>query len=131
MVAFVYNKGHFRRRMKPPPDPEPPPKRRGPGRPPKDQAGAPYAAQLRGVEIPPVVQELKAWRLRNGLTQPEAAEVLQGLFFHTTFATVRHWEAGVRAPNAYTAETLSRLLKAHPTVSAPGKGPRGRKGKKA
>jgi DNA-binding transcriptional regulator YiaG len=115
--------------MKPPPDADKPPKRRGPGRPPKDQAGAPYAAQLRGVEIHPVAQELKAWRLRNGLTQPQAAEVLQGLFFHTTFGTVRHWEAGVHAPNDVTAEVLSRLLKAHPTVSAPRSGPRGRRGK--
>jgi DNA-binding transcriptional regulator YiaG len=130
MVAFAGNKGHFRRRMKPPPDADKPTKRRGPGRPPKDQAGAPYAAQLRGVEIHPVVQDLKAWRLRNGLTQPQAAEVLQGLFFPTTFGTVRHWEAGVHAPNDVTAEVLSRLLKAHPTVSAPRSGPRGRKGKK-
>jgi DNA-binding transcriptional regulator YiaG len=131
MVAFICDKGHFRRRMKPPPDPEKPTKRRGPGRPPKDQSGSPYAAQLRGVKIHPAAQELKAWRLRNGLTQPEAAEMLRGLFFPTTFATVRHWEAGAAAPKEATAEVLSRLLKAHPTVSAPRHGPRGRKGKKA
>jgi DNA-binding transcriptional regulator YiaG len=116
--------------MKPPPDADKPPKRRGPGRPPKDQSGAPYAAELRGAKIHPVVQELKAWRLRNGLSQPQAAEALRGFFFNVTFGALRHWEAGSRSPNATTAEVLSRLLKTHPTVSRPAAERRSRPGRK-
>jgi DNA-binding transcriptional regulator YiaG len=116
--------------MKPSPDPDTPPKRRGPGRPPKDQSGAPYAAELRGAKIHPVVQDLKAWRLRNGLSQPQAAEALRGFFFNVTFGALRHWEAGSRSPNATTAEVLSRLLKTHPTVARPAAERRSRPGRK-
>jgi len=66
-----------------------------------------------------VVQELKARRLRNGLSQPQAAEALRGFFFNVTFGALRHWEAGSRWPSATTADVLSRLLKTHPTVVRP------------
>ena len=44
---------------------------RGPGRPKK---AGPYAAELRGATIHPVVKEFTEWRLKNGLSQQKAVE---------------------------------------------------------
>jgi DNA-binding transcriptional regulator YiaG len=81
--------------------------------------GEPYAAELRGATIHPAVQKLKAWRVRNGLSQANAVTVLQAHYFHLSPAALRAWEEGRRAPAPHTAQVLERFLDDHPTVEAP------------
>jgi DNA-binding transcriptional regulator YiaG len=81
--------------------------------------GEPYAAERRGAAIHPAVQKLKAWRVRNGLSQANAVAVLQAHYFHLSPAALRAWEEGRRAPAAHTAQILERFLEDHPTVKAP------------
>jgi DNA-binding transcriptional regulator YiaG len=119
MIAFPGKKSHFRARMKPSPDAGKSRKRPGPGRPTLDQVGKRYAAELRGAEIHPVALKLKAWRVRNGLSQPQAAAVLRRLYFYVTHATLRSWEEGRRPLRDDKAAVLEQLLKDHPTVSEP------------
>jgi len=119
MVAFVCDKGHFRRRMKPPPDGGKSRKRPGPGRPTHDEVGKRYAAELRGAEIHPVALKLKAWRARNGLSQPQAAAALRGFYFYVTHAALRAWEEGRNRLRDDKAAVLERLLEDHPSVSEP------------
>ena len=83
-----------------------------PGRPKKT---GPYAAELRGRTIDPVVQELVAWRLKNGLSQAKAVEVLQRYHFPITQSGLRNWEEGRKSPRAHTANILAQLLAEHPT----------------
>jgi DNA-binding transcriptional regulator YiaG len=130
MIAFPCKTSHFRARMKPSPDAGKSRKRPGPGRPTLDQVGKRYAAELRGAEIHPVALKLKAWRLRNGLSQPQAAAVLCGFYFYVTHATLRAWEEGRNRLRDDKAALLERLLKDHPTVSEPPDAgrPAGRKG---
>ena len=105
--------------MKPSPDAGKSRKRLGPGRPTLDQVGKRYAAELRGAEIHPVALKLKEWRLRNGLSQPQAAAVLCGFYFYVTHATLRAWEEGRNRLRDDKAALLERLLEDHPTVSEP------------
>ncbi|HEY0793450.1 MAG TPA: helix-turn-helix domain-containing protein [Chthoniobacterales bacterium] len=109
--------------MKPLPDAPKPAKRPGRGRPTHDQVGKRYAAELRGVEVHPAALALKAWRVRNGLSQPQAAEVLRGFFFYVTFSTLRSWEEGQRVPPDDKARLLETLLQAHPKAAKPGVAP--------
>jgi DNA-binding transcriptional regulator YiaG len=81
--------------------------------------GEPYAAERRGAAIHPAVQKLKAWRVRNGLSQANAVTVLQAHYFHLSPAALRAWEEGRRAPAPHTAQILERFLDDHPTVKAP------------
>jgi hypothetical protein len=83
-----------------------------PGRPKKS---GPYAAELRGRTIDPVVQQLVAWRLKNGLSQAKAVEILQGYNFSITQSGLRNWEEGRHAPRPHTAAILAQLLAGHPT----------------
>ena len=81
--------------------------KRGPGRPKKT---GPYAAELRGASIHPIIKQLIAWRLKNGLSQQKAVEVLERYHFPVTQSAMRNWEEGRRAPRDHTAAILAQLL---------------------
>ena len=83
---------------------------RGPGRPKKT---GPYAAELRGATIHPVVKEFTAWRLKNGLSQQKAVELLQRFHFSVTQSAIRNWEEGRHSPRDHTAAILAQFLAEH------------------
>ena len=85
---------------------------RGPGRPKKT---GPYAAELRGATIHPVVKEFTAWRLKNGLSQQKAVELLQRYHFSVTQSAIRNWEEGRHSPRDHTAAILAQFLVEHST----------------
>jgi hypothetical protein len=89
-------------------------KPRGPGRPKKTD---PYAAELRGGTIHPVVQQLCAWRLRHGLSQKQTVDLLRSYNFALTPSALRDWEEGRRTPRVHTAEILGHLLKKLPSTT--------------
>ena len=78
-----------------------------PGRPKKN---SPYAAELRGGTIHPVVRQLVAWRQRNGLSQRQAVAALQRYNFPITQSGLRNWEEGRNSPRAHTVAILAQLL---------------------
>jgi Helix-turn-helix len=80
---------------------------RGPGRPKKT---GPYAAELRGATIHPVVKEFTEWRLKNGLSQQKAVELLQRYHFSVTQSAIRNWEEGRHSPRDHTAAILAQFL---------------------
>jgi len=80
---------------------------RGPGRPKK---AGPYAAELRGATIHPVVKEFTEWRLKNGLSQQKAVELLQRYHFSVTRSAIRNWEEGRHSPRDHTAAILAQFL---------------------
>jgi hypothetical protein len=60
--------------------------------------------------LPAVIQKLLHWRAEAGLSQSEAAAVLQSHNFVTTVRTIQDWEQGSRRPRPVTTELLNRLL---------------------
>ena len=88
---------------------------------PKVKTGKVFAADVRRSKIHPTVRKLTAWRKANRLSQRKAVAVLAQYYFHATFASLRSWEEGRRAPNPHTAKILEQFLADHPTVDRPKK----------
>jgi DNA-binding transcriptional regulator YiaG len=61
-------------------------------------------------DLPPVILRLMQWREAAGLSQSEAAAVLQSHNFVTTVRTIQTWERGYRRPRPVTTELLNKLL---------------------
>jgi transcriptional regulator with XRE-family HTH domain len=72
-------------------------------------------------EIAPVVEELKAWRERNGLSQRAAAATLERLGCPVLVGTLQKWEVGYRRPNRWASERIAGVLRKHPAVKDPPK----------
>jgi DNA-binding transcriptional regulator YiaG len=94
-------------------DAESPQSKRGRGRPRKE---GPSAAELRGSTIHPVVKKFTAWRVKNGLSQKKAGELLQALHFPLTSRTIRNWEEGWREPRPHMVAILEQILDEHPEI---------------
>jgi transcriptional regulator with XRE-family HTH domain len=63
------------------------------------------------------MKRLVAWRIRNGLSQRGAVEVLGRLDFgEIALGTLQKWEEEARAPGRFTAKCLSRFLDEHPVI---------------
>jgi len=65
---------------------------------------------LRGATIHPVVKEFTEWRLRNGLSQQKAVELLQRYHFSVTQSAIRNWEEGRHSSRDHTAAILAQSL---------------------
>jgi DNA-binding transcriptional regulator YiaG len=85
----------------------------------KVKTGKVFAADLRKSKIHPTVKNLPFGA--NRLSQRKAVAVLAQYYFHATFASLRSWEEGRRAPNSHGAAILEKFLLDHPTVERPKK----------
>jgi transcriptional regulator with XRE-family HTH domain len=63
-----------------------------------------------------VIDELRAWRERNGLSQRQAAEVLVAGGVPVVLSTLARWEIGYRRPGRLAAALLKEFLKRHAKV---------------
>jgi transcriptional regulator with XRE-family HTH domain len=58
--------------------------------------------------------ELRRWRLRHGLTQDEAAQLLRRLLPRFSRRTLEAWEGGDRRPNRRSEAAVRRLVAVTP-----------------
>src|SRR5271165_2839709 len=65
----------------------------------------------------PVIQQLKKWREANGLSQRQAASVLETQGLLVTVTALQKWEGGFRKPERFTAKVLETFFAAHPVVT--------------
>ena len=61
-------------------------------------------------ELLPLIQQLKAWRRQNGLSQYEAARVLRDAGIPVTTDSLQAWEIGRWNPRAHVALALAEFL---------------------
>ena len=86
-------------------------------------AGVPSA------KLPRIVQRLRAWRRRNGLSQRAAAEVMQAHDCPVSISTLQAWEQGRHQPGKLAERMLGVFLKEHPIIENPPKYGRWTRGK--
>ena len=60
--------------------------------------------------LPPVVKALLRWRTDNGLSQAEAAQILQAAGLAVSVRTLQNWEGGRNAPYALATAALNQFL---------------------
>jgi DNA-binding transcriptional regulator YiaG len=60
--------------------------------------------------LPPVVRALLRWRTDNGLSQAEAAQILQAAGLAVSVRTLQNWEGGRNAPYALATAALNQFL---------------------
>jgi DNA-binding transcriptional regulator YiaG len=69
--------------------------------------------------LPPVIQRLIKWRLRNQLSQRGAVEVMMRHGLKVSRTTLQHWEQKVSAPNNLASKAIQDFLKQHPKIKNP------------
>lgn len=69
-----------------------------------------------------VIEELKAWREKNGLSQRQAVAVMEAGGVPVTQRSLRGWETGERRPGAMAAKLLEQFLRSYPKVEVVDKG---------
>jgi hypothetical protein len=69
--------------------------------------------------LPPVIQRLIKWRLRNNLSQRGAVEVMMKHGLKVSRTTLQHWEQKVSAPNNLASKAIQDFLKQHPKIKNP------------
>ena len=69
--------------------------------------------------LPPVIQRLIKWRLRNKLSQRGAVEVMMDRGLDVSLFTLQTWEQGYRNPGRYAAQALSAFLRDNPVIPNP------------
>ena len=60
--------------------------------------------------LPPLIERLKAWRARKGLSQSQAASALANAGIPVAIRTLQQWEIGQHAPHSVTATALGKFL---------------------
>jgi DNA-binding transcriptional regulator YiaG len=60
--------------------------------------------------LPPVVKALLRWRTDKGLSQAEAAQILQAAGLAVSVRTLQNWEGGRNAPYALATAALNQFL---------------------
>ena len=71
---------------------------------------------MRTKRIAPVIEKVRRWREKNGLSQRGAVEVLVRGGCEIKVTTLQKWEAGVNAPGRFTVKYLEDFLAAHPVI---------------
>jgi DNA-binding transcriptional regulator YiaG len=63
-----------------------------------------------------LVEALREWRQKNGLSQRAVAEVMTRAGVPITVTTIRQWEQGVRRPGRMASTLVERFLDGHAVV---------------
>ena len=71
---------------------------------------------MRTKRIAPVIEKVRRWREKNGLSQRGAVEVMVRGGCEIKVTTLQKWEAGVNAPGRFTVKYLEDFLAAHPVI---------------
>lgn len=66
--------------------------------------------------IAPVVEKVRRWRKKNGLSQRAAVEVMVKGGCEIKVTTLQKWEAGVNAPGQFTIKYLEDFLVENPVI---------------
>src|SRR5271165_5468687 len=67
--------------------------------------------------LSPAITKLKAWRVRNSLSQSQAVRALVAAGLPVKLRTLQTWEIGQSSPQPVTAAALERFLSERPETS--------------
>jgi hypothetical protein len=75
------------------------------------------AAKQRGAKTSAIVERFKAWRHSNGLSQRQAALVMQERGVDLPLLTLQKYEIHDRLPGRFAAQAIERFLDEHPVIT--------------
>lgn len=64
-----------------------------------------------------VIRQLKAWRIRNNLSQRQACYAMEIRDFPVDIASLQQWEQGRYRPSNLAAKALETFLSEYPTIT--------------
>ena len=68
-----------------------------------------------------IMQKLKAWRKRNGISQRAAVAIMDAGGVKLPLMTYQKYEGGFRTPGRFALAAIEGFVDAHPTVTDPPK----------
>src|SRR5689334_7084894 len=69
--------------------------------------------------LPPVIQRVIKWRLKNRLSQRGASEVMRRHGLDVSMYTLQGWEQGHRKPGKFAIQALNAFLRENPDIQDP------------